>query len=64
MNVPISEGGPRDLLNKISDHLQQTHKEVRGYLEELDADFGVNADDHHPIYYSVQLWNALISKRS
>ncbi|MDA3957613.1 lipase family protein [Oceanispirochaeta sp.] len=64
MNVPISEGGPRDLLNKISDHLQQTHKEVRGYLEELDADFGVNADDHHPIYYAVQLWNALISKRS
>jgi hypothetical protein len=61
---PQGEENGGDVLSKITDHLHQTRKGVQDYLEKIDADFGLNADDHQPIYYAVKLWNALVSKDS
>jgi len=58
---PFSMKTSRTVLVEMNDHFHKSRKEWKDYLAGLNDEIGLKLEDHMPIYYSMKLWNALIS---
>jgi hypothetical protein len=48
------------VISRINKQLQIAREEWKNHLDTFFRDFGLNVDEHQPIFYAVKLWNALI----
>jgi len=60
ISTNITRENSKKTISRISKQLQINTKEWKKHFDSLYKDFGLNADNHQPIYYAVKLWNALI----
>ena len=58
---PFNADGSKEVLGKISEHIQLSRDEWKNHLDELNDYVGLKVDDHQPIFYVTKLWNALLS---
>ncbi len=49
-------------IGRISKQLEINKMEWKKHFDSLYKDFGLNADDHQPIFYVTKLWNALVGE--
>lgn len=59
-----NKGRFRKVIEKISEHLHLSKKELKTHMDGFFNEFGLNVDEHQPIIYSVKLWNALVRSQS
>lgn len=58
----LTREGSKKVISRINEQLQLTRMEWKSQFDSFFRDFGLNADDHQPIFYVIKLWNALIGE--
>jgi len=59
--APFNVDRSREVIGKISEHLQMSRMEWKDHLDEFQDSFGLKVDDHQPVFYAIKLWNALVA---
>jgi triacylglycerol lipase len=64
--APTKKGfeASKQVYKEIEQHTRLTKQEWRLHMQSFFREFGLNVNDHQPIYYAIKCWNALLGQGS
>jgi len=60
VKAPFNADGSKEVIGKITEHIQLSRDEWKDHMDELHDYAGLKVDDHQPIFYVIKLWNVLV----